>query len=87
MEYIEEIFRRKAIAMRKINSMSIYELLDADFMIENTDYNSLDEIIDIAGTSDFNSLEWEDTIFQYTTFTCWEDMLQKARNDMLHRLL
>lgn len=89
MEYTEEeIFEQRLInAMRKINDMSVYELLDADFMIENTDYNSLDEFITAAGTSNFNSLEWEDAIYQYTTFTCWKKMLEKAREDMLHRLL
>ena len=89
MEYTEkETFEQRVRnAMMKINSMSVCELLDVNFMIENTDYDSLDEMIGLAGTSDFNSPEWEDAIFQYTTFLCWKDMLGKARNDMLHRLL
>lgn len=95
MEYTEEEISdpRETYAMLKINammeidSMSVYELLDADFMIENTDFDSLGELVNLAGTSNFNSPEWEDTIFQYTNFLCWKDMLEKAKDDMLDRLL
>lgn len=74
-------------AMMRINSMSVYELLDYDFMNKNTDYDSLDEMVALAGTNDFNSPEWNDFICQYTNFLCWKEMLKEARDYMFKRLL
>lgn len=87
MEYTEEEISKLRETYAMINSMSVYELLDADFMIENTDFDSLGELINLAGTSNFNSPEWEDAIFQYTNFTCWKKMLEKAEDYMLDKLL
>lgn len=77
----------KANIWNKINNMSIQELLNSDFVIENTDYNSLEEMIAAAGTNDFDSLEWDDFVYNFTIFLSWEEMLRKARRDMFNRLV
>ena len=77
--------------------MSAEKLFNQEFMLENTSFQSFEELIkgsginmkDIKSISNLEALGSEtfnDFISHGTKFESWQDMLEKAREMMLHKV-
>jgi hypothetical protein len=71
-------------------NISIYEMMDNDFIRHNTDFDTLKSLFKAAGVRSEKDLEtpnFKSFIKAHTRFNDWEEMLIQAGNQYAHRNL
>lgn len=72
--------------------VKLTELLTDSFIRNNSDYNSLQNMVDsfpreIDSEKDFESKEWDEFVRTKSKFNSWEEMLQAAHGEWVKKKL
>ncbi len=83
---------RKGKSIGGKRQVKLTELLTDSFIRNNSDYNSLQDMIDsfpreIDSEKDFKSKEWDEFVRTKSKFSSWEEMLQEAGDDWVKKKL
>ena len=91
-----DTLKRNAQALDGEHHLNFGELFPDRFMSAYTDFRSMQEMVDASGmdgeTEDeikgiFSSQEWSDFVSKRTTFSGWEEMMQKGVGEWTSRRL
>lgn len=83
---------RKGKSIGGKRQVKLTELLTDSFIRNNSDYNSLQNMVDsfpreIDSEKDFESKEWNEFIRTKSKFNSWEEMLQAAHGEWVKKEL
>jgi len=83
---------RKGKSIGGKRQVKLTELLTDSFIRNNSDYNSLQNMVDsfpreIDSEKDFESKEWDEFVRTESKFNSWEEMLQEAGDDWVKKKL
>ena len=76
-------------------TVPVEELLTTDFLRSNTRFKSLEDILNLIGSSDCNQSEFDristetkdEVVKKHSNFTSWEEMMHHAVAEYTHRQL